>query len=76
MYNQFCLCALDDSGMNCTELCLCRILQGVVEEGGRKALSTSNLHNHKLATEIMDTLPAFAAVKVFEGLGFRLTILL
>lgn len=75
MYNLFCLCALDDSGMNCAKHCFCRVLQGVIE-GGRKALSTSSLHNHKLATEIIDTLPTFAVVKVFGSLGFRLKILL
>lgn len=50
MCNLFCLCALDDSGMNCTKNCFHMVLLGAVEEGGRKALSTSNLHNHKLAT--------------------------
>lgn len=71
----FCLCALDDSGMTCTECYFCRGLHGA-DEGGRKECfkAQANLQNHKLAVEIVDMLPAFAIVKLFERLVFRLTI--
>lgn len=61
--------------MNYTKCYFCRVLHGGVE-GGRKECfkAQANLQNHKPATEIVATLPAFAIVKLFERLVFRLTI--
>lgn len=61
--------------MNYAACYFCRVLHGAVE-GGRKECfkAKANLQNHKLVTEIVDTLPALAVVKLFERLVFRLTI--